>query len=265
MKEGRRESFFYPSPEARLYDLLWLHHLLVLLVDRGRIGLTECRVKHSFSAMKILSNGIAVLDGDTHISKWVEDEGRLDHDLYALPIILEHIKEGDVVVDAGAFIGDHTIAYLEKVGSSGTVMAFEPNPAAFQCLVHNCPSVYAFNYGLCSHGGEAFLETCENVGASSIGASGEAIKLMCLDELMLERLDFIKLDVEGYELKALKGGERLIDAYRPIMWIEMNEGALEKQGASAREIFTFLLGYGYEIKSYPENGGPQYDILCLPK
>lgn len=214
--------------------------------------------------MKILENGIAVLEGDTHISHWVASQGRLDHDQYSLPIILEHINEGDVVIDAGAFIGDHTIAYLEKVKAAGCVFAFEPNPKAFQCLIHNCPKAKAFNYGLCSHAGEAFLEVCDNVGASSIGEAGEDIKLMCLDELNLDRLDFMKLDVEGYELRALRGGEGLIDSFRPKMWIEINRLALEKQGASAREIFTFLLDYGYEISSYPDASGDQYDILCFP-
>jgi FkbM family methyltransferase len=222
------------------------------------IGCGTCQ----YPSVKILENGIAVLDGDTHISSWVELEGRLDHDQNSLPIILEHINEGDVVVDAGAFIGDHTIAYLEKVKAAGCVFAFEPNPKAFQCLIHNCPMAKAFNYGLCSHAGEAFLELCENVGASSIGEVGKAIKLMCLDELNLDRLDFIKLDVEGYELKALRGAEGLIDTYRPTMWIEINKGALEKQGAIPKDIFTFLLDYGYEIKMFPEEGGDQYDILC---
>jgi FkbM family methyltransferase len=215
--------------------------------------------------VKILENGIAVLDGDTHISSWVASSGRLDHDQYALPIILEHIEEGDVVIDGGAFIGDHTIAYLEKVNDSGVVLAFEPNPKAFQCLIHNCPHAKAFNYGLCSHGGEAFLESCDNVGASSIGASGEAIKLMCLDELSLDRLDFIKLDVEGYEFRALQGGKELIEKFRPKMWIEINRWALDKHDTSPREIFDFLLGYGYEIASYPNAEGMQYDILCLPR
>jgi len=67
-------------------------------------------------AVKILDNGIAVIEGDTHISSWVESTGRFDHDQNALPIILEHIKEGDWVVDGGAFIGDHTKAYKDKVG-----------------------------------------------------------------------------------------------------------------------------------------------------
>jgi len=71
--------------------------------------------------------------------------------------------------------------------------------------------------------------------------------------------------VEGYELKALKGAEGLIDTHRPKMWIEINKTALDKHESSAREIFNFLLDYGYEIASYPDAEGMQYDILCLPK
>jgi len=215
--------------------------------------------------MKVMENGIAVLEGDTHISSWVIESGRLDHDQYALPIILEHIKPGDVVVDAGAFIGDHTIAYLNAVGDEGVVIAFEPNPKAFQCLVHNCPHAQSFNYGLCSHAGEAFLEVCDNVGASSIGASGEAIKLMCLDELNLDRLDFIKLDVEGYELKALQGAKGLIEKFRPKMWIEINYHALKKQGVESKDIMLFMYDHGYDVTCYPDPDGMQYDILCIPK
>lgn len=214
--------------------------------------------------MKILTNGIAVIDGDSHISKWVEESGRLDHDQNALPIILEHIKEGDVVIDAGAFIGDHTIAYTKAVGINGSVIAFEPNPIAFQCLVHNCPSVYAFNYGLNSRAGSSFLQINENVGASSLGESGEAVKLMCLDELNLERLDFIKMDIEGYEVKALKGAVNLINKFRPKMWIEVNSLALGKQGSSAVDLLNAVVAMGYSFSAYPEQGGHQYDILCLP-
>ena len=214
--------------------------------------------------MKILPNGIAVIDGDSHISRWVEESGRLDHDQNSLPLILEHIKEGDVVIDAGAFIGDHTIAYTKAVGTKGSVIAFEPNPIAFQCLIHNCPSVYAFNYGLNSHAGRSFLQIDENVGASSLGGSGELVKLMCLDELNLDRLDFIKMDVEGYEVEALKGGIHLINKFRPKMWIEVNRGCLEKQRSSVKELFETVVSMGYQIEPYPEHGGDQYDILCLP-
>jgi FkbM family methyltransferase len=214
--------------------------------------------------MKILPNGIAVIDGDSHISRWVEEEGRLDHDQNALPLILEHIKEGDVVIDAGAFIGDHTIAYTKAVGINGYVIAFEPNPVAFQCLVHNCPNANLFNYGLGSGTRSAFLQTNENAGASYLGESGEEVRLMCLDELNLDRLDFIKLDVEGYEVEALKGGINLINKFRPKMWIEVNRWCLDKQGSSVKELLEAVASMGYQMEPYPEHGGDQYDILCLP-
>jgi FkbM family methyltransferase len=215
--------------------------------------------------MKILPNGIAVIEGDTHISKWVEDHGCLDHDAYALPIILEHIKEGDWVVDAGAFIGDHTIAYIRAVGSSGKVIAFEPNPVAYECLVHNCPDATAFNVGLGDKREELKLAIDNNAGASHIGGDGQAIKVITLDSMPFKRLDFIKMDVEGFELMALNGARKTIETHKPTMWIEINAGALGRQGATPEPIFEMLKEIGYEITLYPEDGGPQYDILCIAK
>ncbi len=91
--------------------------------------------------MKLITgkNGesIAVIEFDSHISSWVEEAGRLCHDSMVHESILPLIKEGDWVVDAGAYIGDHTIAYAEKVGSRGRVIAFEINPPALECLKHN--------------------------------------------------------------------------------------------------------------------------------
>jgi len=218
------------------------------------------------SVMKILSNGIAVIEGDTHISAWVASEGRLDHDQYSLPIILEHIKEGDWVVDGGAFIGDHTIAYLKSVGDSGRVFAFEPNLEAFECLEHNCNSAVCYPYGLGSIREKKNFFKNKNVGASSVSdIGGDEIVVTSLDSYDLPRLDFLKLDVEGYELKALQGAEETIATHRPKMWIEINRGALGRQGASGKDIFAFLTDYDYDIEPYPEEGGDQYDILCLPR
>ena len=56
--------------------------------------------------IEVLPNGIWVLKDDTHISKWVKQQDRLDHDMNTLPFILPLIKPGDHVIDAGAFIGE---------------------------------------------------------------------------------------------------------------------------------------------------------------
>jgi FkbM family methyltransferase len=212
--------------------------------------------------MKILDNGIAVVEGDSHISRWVEQSGRLDHDEYALPIILEHVPEGGVVVDGGAFIGDHTTAYLKKVGRTGKVMAFEPNKEAFECLKHNCPDAECYYFGLSDLRGAAGMVRNENVGATRV-CGGNEIILVRLDDYFFNRLDFIKLDVEGMEIRALRGAMEVIKRFKPVLWVEVNVGALEMQGTSEWELKTLLEGdLGYRCKAYPEEGA-QYDLLCV--
>ena len=218
--------------------------------------------------MKITSENIAILENDTHISRWVEESGRLDHDRYALPIILKYIQAGYTVVDAGAFIGDHTIAYYNAVGENGTVYAFEPNPAAFECLKYNCDSVKLFNCGLSNCKEEVSYSVNENAGAGRILCQSNEesfdIETITLDSLNLSALDFFKIDVEGYEVNVLEGAIETISKYRPVFWIEINVGALAQQGKTAKDIENFLAQFNYNITPFPEIG-EQYDILCTPQ
>lgn len=218
--------------------------------------------------MKITRENIAILENDTHISRWVEESGRLDHDRYALPIILEYIQPGYTVVDAGAFIGDHTLAYCDAVGKNGDVYAFEPNPAAFECLQYNCGSAKLFNCGLSNCDEEVNYSVDNNAGAGRIsqqsGDGSFCIKTITLDSLNLSALDFFKLDIEGYELNALEGAKETISKYRPVFWIEINVGALAQNGKTAHDIENFLSQFGYDIIPFPEVG-EQYDILCIPQ
>ena len=215
--------------------------------------------------MKILENNIAVLEGDTHISKWVQESRRLDHDDYSLGLILPHINPGDWVVDGGAFIGDHTIAYLKAVGPEGKVYAFEPNPAAYSCLYHNCPEAVTFNAGLSDHEYFAEYKFDPNAGASHVGRDEGDTHLFTLDSLNLRRCDFLKLDIEGCEYEALIGAMDTIKRHRPVMWIEVNEAALERRGWSVPNLLSLVRDYfGYATTSHPASEGPQYDILCTP-
>lgn len=214
--------------------------------------------------MKIVHGNIAVIDGDTHISKWVEESGRLDHDQYALPIILQHIKPGDTVIDAGAFIGDHTIAYIKAVGPTGQVYAFEPNQEAFECLKHNCPEALNFNVGVSDKYEFVNYSKSDNAGAGRISRSGmDKIQTVQLDTLEISKLNFLKMDIEGHELKALLGAQQMIAKFKPTMWIEINAGALEQNGTCEGEIYSLILSMGYSIQEFPEVGA-QYDILCKP-
>jgi FkbM family methyltransferase len=223
--------------------------------------------------MKILNvkgKAIAVLANDTHISKWVEQSGRLDHDQNMLPLLAPYIKKGDTVIDCGAFCGDHTQYYIDRVGGEGSVYAFEPNLAAFNCLEFNMDkylNVHLFNKGLSDKPHSISISQSDNVGASH-AIDGNDVECITLDSLNLESCHFIKMDCEGMELKALLGAKETIKKFKPVMLLEINRGALERQRTSAEEIFLWLTTYGYSYRNiYKEQGlnDAQLDIICTPQ
>lgn len=217
---------------------------------------------------------IAVIEGDSHISAWVQQSGRLDHDQSALPLILKHVKPGDVVVDGGAFIGDHTVAYARAVGPEGRVFAFEPNPEAFECLRYNTggmPWVAAMTFGLsdCTH--DIALRGNSNAGATyavsdSPNSDADCAALDALGFLYGGRLDLLKLDIEGFEVRALRGAKETIKRCRPVLVVEVNEGALNRQGSTGAELLALIRSYGYEVDDLYGGPmtGPQFDVIALP-
>src|SRR5205807_6120173 len=68
------------------------------------------------------------------------------------------------------------------------------------------------------------------------------VEMLKLDSLVLRRCDFIKLDVEGGELRALKGTAETIKQLRPAMVVEVNQSALEGMGTSPAELLAFIKG-----------------------
>lgn len=226
--------------------------------------------------MKIvkLRNGedCAILEWDTHISKWVVESGRLDHDQSSLGKILPHIPKGGCVIDVGAYIGDHTIAYANKVGDFGRVIAFEPNPDAFHCLRFNLsrePHVHLLEYGASSSDHGVCLNSNTNGGASWVSEEGvgDQVKCLTIDSVSSGRVDLIKMDCEGFEVRALFGAAQTIERYHPVLVVEVNEGALNRHGETGVRLVSAIKSMGYKVSNIHPNdpmGGPQYDILCLP-
>lgn len=212
--------------------------------------------------------GIAVLKRDTHISRWVEQTKRLDHDGALVPAILTYLHPGDVAVDVGAFIGDHTIAYLRAVGEKGTVYAFEPNPEAFECLVANCPQAKCHQLALGAESGTVEMVQNDNAGAMHTKrVQNGKIRCITLDSLRLERLNFMKVDAEGDECKILQGAWQTIMRLRPVLVLEVADCHLQRQGNSRPRLIGMLDGMGYTIQQVTGMNDPQtqqYDILCQP-
>lgn len=220
--------------------------------------------------MKILDNGIAVLEGDSHIGRWVQESGRIDHDLTVEKHILPMFKPEWHVLDVGADVGSHTVRYAER---AARVTAFEPNRDEFACLVWNCrhlPNVTCLPLALGNQRDLRSLKTCENAGAGYLDPhEAGPVMVVTLDSLPWERLDFLKIDVEGYEMFVLGGAYLTIRRYKPIILMEMNAGALDRYGYSYTQVFAWLAHHGYTWRSFAQdvdlNHEPQYDLLATPK
>lgn len=223
----------------------------------------------------------AVIEGDTHISKWAVESGRLDHDQSALSRIIPFIPPGGVVVDAGAFIGDHTVAYAKRVGIEGEVHALEPNEEAYACLRFNTRDyrwVRTYCSGLSDGFGIASIARDQNAGASHLVEKAhdelppptdqKVIHLTSLDAWGLEQLNFLKLDIEGFEAKALMGAQETLYSCQPVMVIEVNDGALRRQGSSAEKLLALIDRLEYNYRNIYEGKactGPQFDVICFHK
>ena len=212
--------------------------------------------------------GYWIVKNDSHIGAWVEQSGRLDHDQNSLPVLFNHVRPGDTVIDIGALYGDHTIAYSDWVGPQGKVIAIECNPEALQCLRLNMngrSNVQVIDKALWSETGKLKLTRSVNAGASFVTLDPKGdIDAVSLDSLFIPQVNYMKIDAEGCETEILKGAKDTIAHSKPIICMEINEGALQRNGSSSEELLSLLkdLGYKWE-KLFPgENNADQYDIIA---
>ncbi|MFA5142888.1 MAG: FkbM family methyltransferase [Candidatus Omnitrophota bacterium] len=139
------------------------------------------------------------------------------------------IKEGDTIVDCGAYIGEFTLYAARAVGLRGQVIAFEPDPVFFRKLKENISLNGLKNVLLVEKGVWSSEDKLKFSGGSQSGnlfAGGlDHNKLSCdvlvttLDAELgrngVTKVDFIKMDVEGAEVEALKGARAIMKRYHP--------------------------------------------------
>jgi len=138
-----------------------------------------------------------------------------------------NLKKGDVVLDAGAFTGDYTIFAAKKVGNSGKVIALEPDAKNRKILIKNIKheklsNVIILPVGL--WGSNQFIDANFNGLHSSIQNQGKNnIEVVKLDDLIkrlkIQKLDFIKMDIEGAEIEAIKGSVNTLKKLHPELAI----------------------------------------------
>jgi len=207
--------------------------------------------------------GWAVLAGDPCVSKWVRELKRLDTDwLVQNPHGIRQFVWPDwVIVDVGAYIGDHTWAYAGWV-PQGQVFAFEPQSEAYRCCLHNCRACQNVTVVRASlgdtYGARMIFREPTNYAASHVAVKAEIENesadliqvplVTTLDSFFAsDRVNLIKVDVEGFEGAVLRGGERLLRRWRPLLLFEVGTGQQKRYGHTVPELLAQVEGYGYRL------------------
>jgi FkbM family methyltransferase len=189
------------------------------------------------------------------------------------------VKEGDIVVDLGANIGYFTLLAAKLVGKKGKVFAFEPEPKNFNYLtknikLNNYTNVVLEQKAVSDRAGKIKLFLCpydsghhtinqpNGIEAYRLGRSGDVtsidIETVTLDGYLkgeVDRVDVIKIDVEGAEMLALLGMDGILRSNQNIkMFVEFFPLLIKKMGSSPEEFIRKLLeDYKFSIYVIPDD------------
>lgn len=168
---------------------------------------------------------------DTYIGRSLETYG--EYSEHEVRLFGQICRPGDVVVEAGANIGTHTVPLARMVGARGQVHAFEPQPVVFQTLCANVAlnsldNVRCHAVALGEAAGELRVprrayDRADNFGGVALAAAGDGTPVAVLrldDALKLDRLRLLKADVEGMEIAVIRGAADLIRRLRPLLYVE---------------------------------------------
>ncbi len=146
------------------------------------------------------------------------------------------LEENDIVIDAGAYIGTFAVYASKKVGNKGKVFAFEPDPHTLTRLrknleLNNVTNVSIISKGLWSENTTLTFEAGRELGSSFVTEKDNMVEkievpVTTIDEVMkdvkVKNKIFIKMNIEGSEIEAVKGAVNTIKKYKPHWAIRTN-------------------------------------------
>ena len=174
------------------------------------------------------------IDSDT--GAW--DGPCTDWENHHAPSIIKYVKNYRVAIQAGGNQGMYP-RLLSRLFQH--VYTFEPDPLNFKTLVLNIDqdNITPFQAALGSHSGMCTINrvSMTNVGMHTINEVSEPkVPILGLDSVLhLKHCDLIMLDLEGYELNALKGMLRIIEMHKPVIFVER----------PSADVHTLLANFGY--------------------
>ena len=186
-------------------------------------------------------------DHDTHFEEWTFEIGHLRE-------ILGRLKNQRVAIDGGAHVGAWSRLMAEHFDE---VKSFEPSPDNYECLRKNTegfPNVEIFNVALGAEDGTGSLHEPVNPGNSGAAwlVRGDDFEIRSIDSYKFDEVDFIKLDVEGFEPFAVAGAEETLERCSPMVLVEQKE-LCARFGLHYMEAGKILEEMGYRLAATMNN------------
>ena len=170
-------------------------------------------------------------------------------------IAAKYIKNDSTVLDIGANIGLHALSF-SAIAKDGLVIAYEPQPKTFRTLEknifqNNIKNIIPLNLAVAGYAEIAEFYVMSDDAYSSLIDTGrkkltERVKVLCstVDGLLGNiKVDFVKIDVEGLELKVLQSMSGLIQLYHPVIFCEIYKGKIDSNNPHAT--ISYLRNFGY--------------------
>jgi FkbM family methyltransferase len=174
------------------------------------------------------------------------------------------LKTGDTVLDIGANVGVFSLLGSSLVGEKGHIYAFEPSQKTFNALTENLSingikNVHPQRLALSNTEGVIYLGNVANDALNFIDKNnqkGEAVDMITLDKWLafnnIQKVDFIKIDIEGAEKLCFEGASDMLKKTPPTIIMECNETWCKRFEYTVFDLLQFLNTFGYTFEQYEE-------------
>lgn len=179
-----------------------------------------------------------------------------------------NLKRGDYVIDAGSYVGVTAIYFSKMIGEAGKVIAFEPDDCNYNKLLKNIKlnklnNVIAINKGLWDKNEVLLFDNRKDEDSAIVKCLNERVKgtlkkyeFARLDDeltsLGIDKVDFVKMDIEGAEIEALEGCKRTLEKNEVNLAVASYH--LRNGEKTCKKLESFFKSIGYEAKTeYPEH------------
>ncbi len=186
-------------------------------------------------------------------------------DKFEIELLQKHIKPGDTVLDIGANIGFYATILSDIVGKKGKVFCFEPDIKNFEHLKKATKkhlNIFINNLAVGSKTEILKIYTSKSLNVDHRTYKPDVydkeidIRAVSIDDFLPKdsRVDFIKIDIQGFEMQALKGMINTLHLNKNIKMIsEFWPYGLRKSGSSLSEYFMYLKDLGFDVQLLKEN------------